>query len=69
MIHEGKPDLMSYLTRTSNTGTTTYDHLGNVIRMTDEFGNSVAEYKYDAWGNITSTWSNGSEIADLNPFR
>ncbi len=64
--HEGTPVFMSYQNKQYWYH---YDHLGNVIRMTDEFGNSVAEYKYDAWGNITSTWSNGSEIADLNPFR
>ena len=48
--HEGTPVFMSYQNKQYWYH---YDHLGNVIRMTDEFGNSVAEYKYDAWGNIT----------------
>ncbi len=41
-----------------------YDHLGSVIALTDEEGNIVNEYEYDAWGNITK------EIGNiLNPFR
>ncbi|NDI35374.1 DNRLRE domain-containing protein [Chengkuizengella sediminis] len=44
-----------------------YDKHGNVIRMTDENGNTVAQYEYDAFGNVTSLIDN--EVANLNPFR
>jgi len=43
-----------------------YNAHGDVVKMTDLSGNIVAEYKYDAWGNIT--YQNGS-LADDNPYR
>jgi len=49
-----------------------YDQHGNVIRLTDNNGTTVAKYKYDAFGNITYQWGTagvGSEIVDLNPYR
>ncbi len=48
----------------------TYDYHvsghGDVTALTDENGNVVAEYQYDAWGNIIS--STGS-MKDNNPYR
>ena len=32
-----------------------YNAHGDVVKMTDLSGNTVAEYKYDAWGNITDS--------------
>lgn len=41
-----------------------YDHLGSVIALIDDKGEIVAEYDYDAWGNIIK------EEGDIeNPFR
>lgn len=63
----GQPIFMSYQ---GNQYWYHYDNHGNVIRITDVNGNTVATYKYDAWGNITGKWgATGSEIVDLNPFR
>jgi len=39
---------------------------GDVIELIDINGNSVAKYKYDAWGNIL--YQTGS-MADENPYR
>lgn len=64
--HGGRPIFMSY---NGNQYWYHYDQHGNVIRMTDATGATVAAYKYDAWGNITSSTPVGSEIKDLNPFR
>lgn len=41
---------------------------GDVVRIVDADGNSVCEYHYDAWGNISSV-SGDEEIAAANPFR
>ncbi|MEO6909147.1 MAG: RHS repeat-associated core domain-containing protein, partial [Abditibacteriaceae bacterium] len=43
-----------------------YDGNGNVVALTDSSQNIVAQYSYDAYGNLLS--SSGSE-ADKNPFR
>jgi RHS repeat-associated protein len=43
-----------------------YDGNGNVVALTDASDNIVAQYSYDAYGNLLS--SSGSE-ADKNPFR
>ncbi|MEO6908833.1 MAG: RHS repeat-associated core domain-containing protein, partial [Abditibacteriaceae bacterium] len=43
-----------------------YDGNGNVVALTDSNQNIVAQYSYDAYGNLLS--SSGSE-ADKNPFR
>ena len=40
--------------------------LGDIIAVRDQNGNVVAEYDYDAWGNIT--YQSGS-MAEINPFR
>jgi len=50
-------------------GITYYYHLnahGDVTSFTDTNGNVVAEYEYDAWGNILS--QSGS-MASMNPYR
>ena len=39
---------------------------GDVTRVTTPFGDVVAEYEYDAWGNIIYEYETMSEI---NPFR
>ncbi|MBQ9266157.1 MAG: RHS repeat-associated core domain-containing protein [Bacilli bacterium] len=43
--------------------------LGDVIEINDYYGDLVAEYKYDAWGNCTVTNHNEENIGDLNPIR
>ena len=39
---------------------------GDIVAIVDPAGNSVAEYKYDAWGRLLNT---ESRIGALNPFR
>ncbi len=49
--------------------------LGDVIAIRDEYGEVVASYKYDAWGNHTVYNQYGgrdysaSSIGNINPFR
>ena len=40
--------------------------LGDVIAIRDEYGDVVARYTYDAWGNIIDQ---DGEMAEMNPFR
>lgn len=43
---------------------------GDIVAIVDSAGNTVVEYKYDAWGK--PTWTNSNEnsiISDINPFR
>jgi len=56
------------LSRTTSSGTYFYhyDGDGNVVAMTDAAGAIVAQYTYDAYGNITSM--SGSQAVD-NPIR
>ncbi len=42
---------------------------GDVIELVDISGNTVARYKYDAWGNIRNIYDSGLGIANINPFR
>lgn len=59
----GKPVTMTY------NGATYYYHLdghGSVTKMTDTSGNTVAQYQYDAWGNILSQ---SGTMASVNPYR
>ena len=49
---------------------------GDVIAITDDTGETVARYTYDAWGKVlTVTDANGTAITDINhianinPFR
>lgn len=39
---------------------------GDIIRMVDKDGETVAEYRYDAWGNIV--YRSGL-VSDINPYR
>jgi RHS repeat-associated protein len=43
-----------------------YNAHGDVIALTDEQGNIVARYQYDAWGNILSQ---SGALAEENPYR
>ena len=53
-----------YMIRDEGTYYFLYDHLGSVIALLDDEGEIVAEYDYDAWGNIVK------EEGDIeNPFR
>ncbi|MCG6172870.1 hypothetical protein JEG43_01545 [Anoxybacillus sp. LAT_35] len=50
-------------------GATYYYHLnghGDVVALTDASGNVVAQYEYDAWGNILSKTG---AMATANPYR
>ena len=42
---------------------------GDVIAITDDTGETVARYTYDAWGKITSISGLNIDIAHINPFR
>ena len=48
---------------------------GNIVALIDNNGNTVVEYKYDAWGNHKVVDANGNEVTssnhlgNLNPFR
>ena len=45
---------------------------GDIVKIYDSNGNSVAGYSYDAWGNILSiTYTSiyGASVSILNPFR
>ena len=49
--------------------------LGDIIAIRNDYGNVVARYSYDAWGNHTVYNANGSvdnnqsSIGNINPFR
>lgn len=45
-----------------------YNGHGDVIALTDNQGNLVASYTYDAWGNIISNETK-TELAKQNPFK
>lgn len=46
------------------------NHLGDVVRIVDESGNTVTEYVYNSWGEILNNISvNKTMIGRLNPFR
>ncbi|MGE7717885.1 DNRLRE domain-containing protein [Priestia megaterium] len=60
---QGNPETMT------KSGTTYYYHLnghGDVTALTDASGNTVAQYQYDAWGNIISQTGT---MATANPYR
>ncbi|MGG6447382.1 DNRLRE domain-containing protein [Pseudobacillus badius] len=54
MVYEG--NVYYYLT----------NYRGDVLGLVDASGNLVAEYKYDAWGNILSM---SGDMASINPYR
>ena len=46
--------------------------LGDIVAVYDLTGNKLLSYKYDAWGNFTTTYHNGTtanSVAARNPFR
>lgn len=46
------------------------NHLGDVVRIVDESGNTVTEYVYNSWGEILNETSvNKTMIGKLNPLR
>ncbi|MDQ0191652.1 RHS repeat domain-containing protein, partial [Alicyclobacillus cycloheptanicus] len=62
----GEP--LTLTTWSGGTGTTYYyveNGHGDVVALTDASGNIVAQYTYDAWGNILS--SSGT-LANTNPY-
>lgn len=44
------------------------DITGNISKIIDEEGESVVEYKYDAWGNFTMKIKKDCQVAYRNPF-
>ena len=45
---------------------------GDIVAVYNESGTKLISYKYDAWGNFTTTYHNGctaSSTAAKNPFR
>ena len=44
------------------------DITGNIIKIKDEEGNSIVEYKYDAYGKVEKTIIKNNNISKYNPF-
>ena len=42
---------------------------GDIIEIVNASGNTVATYRYDAWGNVIYQWDSGLGIAHINPYR
>ena len=42
---------------------------GDVVAISDDSGNVVAEYTYDPWGKVLSVTGTNSALGNLNPFR
>ena len=42
---------------------------GDIIAISDYWGDIVARYTYDAWGKVTSITGGRTDIAEANPFR
>ena len=62
------------LSHTSGTTTTTYYYItnpqGDVVRLVDTTGATVAQYSYDPWGKLLSVSDTSStQIANRNPLR
>ena len=62
------------LTHTNGTTSTTCYYItnlqGDVLRLVNTAGKTVAEYDYDPWGRLlTVTDSSGTQIATVNPLR
>lgn len=66
--NQGLPFALNYSTNNGSSFTTYYvlNLQGDVVKLVDGGGTSVASYAYDAWGNILS--SSGSK-AEINPLR
>ncbi|ARU63429.1 hypothetical protein CBW65_22355 [Tumebacillus avium] len=63
--HSGKPVFMTF---NGKQYWYHFDKIGSVIFLTDEAGQKVAAYEYDAFGN-TKTVLDTAQIAALNPYR
>lgn len=70
-IYEGAE--VSGFTLTSNGKSESFHYLknplGDVIAVLNNVGTTVAEYKYDAYGNCLSVSGSNDEVASCNPFR
>ena len=44
------------------------DITGNIINIKDEEGNSIVEYKYDAYGKVEKTIIENNNVSKYNPF-
>lgn len=70
-IYEGAE--VSGFTLTSNGKSESYHYLknplGDVIAILNNVGTTVAEYRYDAYGNCLSVSGSNDEVASCNPFR
>ena len=44
------------------------DITGNIIKIKDEEGNSIVEYKYDAYGKVEKTIIENNSVSKYNPF-
>ena len=66
--NHGLPFALNYSTNNGSSFTTYYvlNLQGDVVKLVDGGGTSVASYAYDAWGDILS--SSGSK-AEINPLR
>ena len=53
---------MTVLGAATNTYYALKDHLGSVLALTDNAGNIVESYRYDAWGRTTVYAANGSAL-------
>ena len=69
----GQPIGMSHYENGEQRGTYVFvkNIQGDVIGIYDEEGTCLVTYTYDAWGNVTVSYSNGgaSTAARYNPFR
>ena len=65
----GRPFALNYSDDGGSSFTTYYYVLnlqGDVVKLVTSTGTSVAEYSYDAWGNILTATG---ELAEINPLR
>ena len=63
----GKPFALKY--STNGTSFQTYYYVlnlqGDVVKLVQKNGDTVAQYTYDAWGNVSSS----GRLAEINPLR
>ena len=45
------------------------DLQGDITEIVDKDGKAVAEYAYDAWGNMLTEYNGTLTLGKLNPFR
>jgi YD repeat-containing protein len=56
----GNNEQLVSMTRGSNTYFYHYYAHGNIVALTDSTGKVIAEYDYNAWGNLTTTGLEGT---------